>query len=102
MELDNIVNDVVKKIEQINFSDVYARMDELFSEVISEEIANRILYSTQPVTTPITEMETKRSANINFCTSEVRNKIRQLFINNSFPSDRTIEKGLYDDILIQG
>ena len=51
-------------MEQINFSDVYARMD----------------------------------TNINFCTSEVRNKIRHFFINNSFHSDRTVEEGLYDDI----
>ena len=86
-------------MEQINFSDVDARMDELFSEGISKEIANRIIYRVEPITKPITEMEVKGSANVNFCTYEVRSKIRNLFINNSFPSDRTIGEGLYDDII---
>ena len=86
-------------MEQINFRDVNARMDELFSEGITEEMNKRIIFEVHPITTPIAEMEDGRSTIINYCTPEVMHEIRKLFIENRFPSDEyTIAEELYGDI----
>ena len=75
-------------MEQINFSDVNARMDELFSKNVEDVI----LSYTETITPPIKKIPTK----INIM--DVINRIREKFINNNFPENRDIDKKLYGDI----
>lgn len=91
---ENYMEDL-QNMKRIGFNDINNKIDILFKDRPEYIFGS---FSKTSITPQISSFKIKKNDNKNICSLDDRNKIRNLFINNSFSKENEIDKNLYISI----